>query len=82
MVSGNATSAPCRSTRPRSTRCVHTLGNAYAAFDEQDVGSLQPGKLADLVIWDRDLRAVETAEDVRRLKVQATYLGGRCVFTA
>jgi len=46
------------------------------------VGSLQPGKLADLVIWDRDLRAVETAEDVRRLKVQATYLGGRCVFTA
>jgi len=61
---------------------VHTLGNAYAAFDEQDVGSLQPGKLADLVIWDRDLRAVKTAEDVRRLKVQATYLGGRCVFTA
>jgi len=59
---------------------VHTLGNAYAAFDEQDLGSLRPGKLADLVIWDRDLRTVKTAEDIRRLKVRATYLGGRCVY--
>jgi predicted amidohydrolase YtcJ len=34
---------------------AYTAGAAYAGFTESDLGSLEPGKLADLVIIDRDL---------------------------
>ncbi|HJQ79360.1 MAG TPA: amidohydrolase, partial [Lacipirellulaceae bacterium] len=34
---------------------AYTTGAAYAAFTESDLGSLEPGKLADMVIIDRDL---------------------------
>ncbi len=61
---------------------VHTRGSAYAAFDETELGSLEPGKAADFVIWDRDLRNVKTPGDVSNLHVQATYLAGRCVYQA
>jgi len=55
---------------------IHTLGSAYAAFDEKDLGSLEPGKLADFVIWNRDLRQVRTGQDTLALKPEATYVGG------
>lgn len=58
----------------------HTVGGAYAAFDESDLGTLETGKCADFVIWNRDLRTVETAQDTLALKVHATYLGGKAVF--
>jgi len=32
---------------------VHTLGSSFAAFDEKELGSLEPGKAADFVIWNR-----------------------------
>ncbi len=59
---------------------VHTLGSAYAAFDEKELGSLEPGKAADFVIWNNDLRRIKTAADVKKLHVQATYLAGRKVY--
>jgi predicted amidohydrolase YtcJ len=33
-------------------------------------------------VWNRDLRAVRTAEDLKGLEVVGTYLAGRCVFSA
>jgi predicted amidohydrolase YtcJ len=58
---------------------IHTIGNAYAAFDERELGSLEPGKAADFVIWNRDLREMQTGRDVATLRVQATYVAGRRV---
>ena len=59
---------------------MHTIGGAWASFDENELGSLEPGKMADFVVWNTDLRKVRTARDLRRLQVLATYVGGKKVF--
>ena len=54
----------------------YTLGGAYAERTEAVKGSLTPGKLADLVILNRDIEAVP-AQEIRDLSVMATICGGR-----
>ena len=58
---------------------MYTSNNAYLLFREHQVGSLEPGKLADFVVVDTDVlnRAPEKVADT---KVLRTYLGGRLVF--
>ncbi len=58
-----------------------TLWPAYAAFMENEVGSLAPGKYADFVILDQDIMAVP-AERILSTKVLRTVLGGATVFEA
>jgi predicted amidohydrolase YtcJ len=58
---------------------MYTLGSAYAAFEETRKGSIEPGKLADLVVLDQDPRAIEP-EALRDIKVVQTFVDGRCVF--
>jgi predicted amidohydrolase YtcJ len=58
-----------------------TLDAAYAAFDENEIGSLAPGKRADFVILGEDPLAIEPAR-LRELSVRATYVDGRVVFEA
>lgn len=58
-----------------------TINGAYQYFEEDKKGSLAPGKLADLVVLDRD--PLETpAEDLRSVRVMKTYKNGNCVYTA
>ncbi|HPA21185.1 MAG TPA: amidohydrolase [Verrucomicrobiae bacterium] len=59
---------------------IHTLGSAYAAFDENELGSLRPGKWADFVIWNKDLRTIDSHRDIDGLKVESTHIAGRKVF--
>ena len=59
---------------------IHTAGGAWASFDEDEIGTLEPGKLADFVIWNTDLRTVRSAGAVGRLRAMATYVGGRKVY--
>jgi predicted amidohydrolase YtcJ len=61
---------------------AHTMGSAYASFDEKELGSLEQGKLADFVIWDRDVRQARTGRQVMALKALATFVGGKAVHTA
>lgn len=54
-----------------------TIEGAYASFAEERRGSLEPGKLADLVIADRD--PTTDVDAVRDLTAAATMIGGRAV---
>jgi predicted amidohydrolase YtcJ len=58
---------------------MYTLGSAWCAFEEDVKGSITPGKLADLVVLDRDPRSVEP-DALRELQVERTYVGGGVVF--
>jgi predicted amidohydrolase YtcJ len=57
---------------------AYTTGGAYASFDESRKGSLSAGKLADLVLVDRNLFEIPP-EQIREAKVLATVVGGKVV---
>lgn len=58
---------------------AYTTGGAYASFQEAEKGSLKAGKLADVVIIDRDLTKI-APETIRDAKIMYTIVGGRIVF--
>jgi hypothetical protein len=57
----------------------YTLAGAYAAFQEELIGSLVPGKLADITVLDTDLLEA-SAEEVARARVLTTIVGGDVVY--
>lgn len=60
---------------------AYTVGSAYAEFAEHVKGSLTPGKLADLVMLDRDIFKLHPAE-LDRVKVAMTMVDGKVVWEA
>jgi predicted amidohydrolase YtcJ len=58
---------------------VCTLNGAYASFEEHEKGSLEPGKLADVVVLGRDPRAEDPASLVT-IPIERTMVGGRWVY--
>jgi predicted amidohydrolase YtcJ len=60
---------------------AHTRSNAYLFFRENDLGSIQPGRFADLVVTDKDYLAVP-AEQIKDIKSVMTIVGGRIVYDA
>ena len=58
---------------------AYTINNAYAAFEEDEKGSLSVGKLADFVVLDRNLLECEE-EEIAEAKVLETWIGGRRVY--
>jgi predicted amidohydrolase YtcJ len=58
---------------------AHTIDAAYALFMEDRIGSLEPGKLADVVILDADLSQV-APEELSLIQVRTTFLGGTRVY--
>ena len=53
-----------------------TINGCYAAFDEQERGSLEPGKIADMVVLSADPYTTPQ-EELKNLQVQQLYLAGR-----
>ncbi len=54
---------------------LHTINGAYASFEEKKKGSIEPGKLADLVVLAEDIARVPAGE-LRNLPVLMTVIGG------
>lgn len=69
-----------RITLPEALRSA-TLDGAYASFEEHEKGSIEPGKLADLVVLEQDPLTVP-AEQWLDIKVERTLLGGNWVYEA
>lgn len=65
-------------TREQALR-LYTINNAYVLFDEQNRGSLEPGKFADFIVIDRDYMTCPI-DEVRDINVLSTYVGGKQVY--
>ena len=63
-----------RLTREEALR-TYTLNGAYAAFEEDLKGSIEPGKLADLAILSQDIMTIPE-DQISATRVDATILGG------
>ena len=60
---------------------AHTRSNSYFLMRENDLGSIAPGKLADLVVMDRDYLTIP-ADQIKDIKPVITMLGGKIAYDA
>jgi predicted amidohydrolase YtcJ len=60
---------------------AYTIGSAFAEFTNDVKGTLTPGKLADLIIVDRDIFKIDPVE-IEHAKVRLTIMDGRVVYEA
>ncbi|ELZ28205.1 tim-barrel fold metal-dependent hydrolase [Halosimplex carlsbadense 2-9-1] len=76
-----AVTAPDERQRLSVTEALraYTSGAAYAGFDEDRLGTVEPGKLADLVVLDRSPWDADLGE-IADIDVRATVVGGEVVF--
>ena len=58
---------------------AYTINGAFAAYEDNVRGSLEPGKLADVTIFDRNLLKIDP-EDILNAEVTHTIIGGKIVF--
>lgn len=67
-------------SREDAIKC-YTINNARASFEENIKGSLEPGKLADMVIISSDILTCNP-DSIRNIKALMTILGGKIVWDA
>jgi predicted amidohydrolase YtcJ len=58
---------------------AYTKDAAYASFDENIKGTLEPGKLADFVVLDQDITSIDPVM-IRDTKILQTYVAGKRVY--
>jgi predicted amidohydrolase YtcJ len=58
---------------------AYTLNAAYSGFQEDVMGSITPGKYADVAILDRDILTIPE-EEIPEAQVDVTILGGEVVY--
>ena len=77
--SGKAITPQERITVEQAIRAC-TITPAYSTFQENTKGSIEPGKLADLVVLGRDILTVPPLE-IKDIPVMRTMIGGKFVYT-
>jgi len=58
---------------------AYTYRGAWLTFEENEKGTIEPGKLADMIVLDRDILAVDP-DEIMDIKVLQTWLGGKLVY--
>jgi len=75
---GERRRAWCRQERLSVPEAVfaYTQGAAYASYEEKVKGSIEVGKLADMVVLSKDIFKINP-EEIPDVRVESTILGGR-----
>jgi len=60
---------------------AYTMGSAFAEFQENEKGSITPGKLADMVLLSDDIFTIDPAK-IREVTTLTTIVGGKTVWDA
>ena len=81
MVGGTQALRPSQTISREDALIAHTRRNAYLVFQENSLGSIQPGKQADLVVLDRDYLTIP-ADQIKDIRPVMTMIGGRIVYDA
>jgi predicted amidohydrolase YtcJ len=77
-ISGGVLGADQKISR-REALQVETINNAYLTFEEQTKGSIEPGKVADLVVLPEDILSCAEAR-IEQMEVAMTMVGGKVVY--
>jgi len=70
---------PQEKLTPMEALRVYTINGAYASFEEDIKGSIEPGKLADMVVLSDSPLEVDPWE-IRNITVEKTIIGGEIVY--
>jgi predicted amidohydrolase YtcJ len=60
---------------------IYTINNAFASFEESIKGSIEPGKLADMVIITDDILTCP-ADKIKDIESLMTIVGGKIVYSS
>ena len=77
-ISGGVLGADQRITRKEALQ-LETINNAYVTFEEKAKGSIEPGKLADLIVLPKDILTCPEKE-IEQMSVSMTMVGGKIVY--
>jgi predicted amidohydrolase YtcJ len=58
---------------------AYTILGAWLTFEEDSKGSIEPGKFADMITLDQDIRSVDP-DHIMNIRVMQTWLGGKLVY--
>jgi len=72
--------APAQCLTPRQALTMFTQDAAHSLFEEKRLGTLEEGKLADLLVLSGDILSLPPEEWEARLKVDMTVVGGEIVY--
>jgi predicted amidohydrolase YtcJ len=77
-VDGSVINPEQRVTREQALR-MWTLNAAYLSFDEKNKGSIEPGKLADLIVVSKDFLSCPV-DEIKDIETLLTVVGGKVVY--
>jgi predicted amidohydrolase YtcJ len=77
-VDGTVINPAQRISRRQALR-MYTLNGAWLSFEEKKKGSIEPGKLADMVVIDRNYLSCPV-DDIKDIQALRTVVGGKVVF--
>jgi hypothetical protein len=77
-ITGGVLGPDQRVTRAEALR-ANTMGNAWLTFEESVKGSIEPGKLADMVVLSDDIMTCPEKR-IEQMEVMMTIVGGRIVY--
>ncbi|TDI38179.1 MAG: amidohydrolase [Acidobacteria bacterium] len=78
---GESLMSPAKQISREEALRMYTLNGARVLFWEDQLGSIEPGKLADLVVLDRDILTCPV-DEIKDAKVMLTIVGGEVVYEA